>query len=154
LTIISAVTAGKPEYGIGLDLKYDTVSQKASTYAALWWFRKHSRLVLKHATEELEIKSLEVSYYHKINAFSHVGLRAVCDHKANTTSMEVGGDYLWDKNTLLKAKIDTCGNVGLAVARKLNENLKLTFATGVDSKAVTACALHDYKFGFRLDFNQ
>jgi len=153
-----SLTAGVPEYGVGLDGKYNTVTKKFSAYnLAAWWFRKHSRLVAKHvstSSNAIELGNLEVSYYHKISPKIHIGTRVVNNTKENTTGFEIGGDYKYDENTVLKGKIGTCGGVGMALTRQLNSNLKLTLATGLDSKAITTNNLKYLKFRFKLDYKQ
>lgn len=153
-----SVTTGKGDYGLGLDGKYNTQTQQLQAYnIAAWFFRKHSKLVVKHAgsgAESFENGNLEVSYYHKLSPKVHVASRVVNNLKANTTGFEIGGDYKYDDSTVLKAKIGSTGVVGLALIRQLNQNVKLTLASGVDSKAISANDLHDFKFGLRLDYNQ
>ncbi|CAG9320013.1 unnamed protein product [Blepharisma stoltei] len=158
LVVKGSLTLGTPAYGLGLDGKFSTQSQKLTAYnLAAWWFRKHSRLVVKHVgtnTEEIALGNLELSYYHKLSPKVHVATKVTNELKGKATNFEIGGDYKLDDKTLVKAKAGTCGSFALGLARQLSDNLKLTLSTGLDSKAITACDLHDFKFGFRFDYSQ
>ncbi|CAG9318809.1 unnamed protein product [Blepharisma stoltei] len=158
LVVKGSLTTGQAAYGLGLDGKFCTESQKLCAYnLAAWWFRKHSRLVVKHIgtnTDEITWGNLELSYYHKLSPKVHVGTRVINDIKGKSTDFEIGGDYKYDEKTVVKAKAGTCGGIALGLARQLSDNLKLTLSTALDSKAITACDLHDFKFGLRLDYSQ
>ncbi|CAG9324835.1 unnamed protein product [Blepharisma stoltei] len=150
------LTIGKPQYGVGLDGKFDLTSQKLSGYNfALWFFRKHSKVVLKHVgtnADELALGNVELSYYQKLSPLAHFGSKVTTKLAGGETSIEFGGDYKYDENTLLKGKLNTDGKLGLAMSRQLNKAMTFTVGSEIDTKEVAANRFHDYKLGFRLDF--
>jgi hypothetical protein len=153
----ASVTFGKPEYGVGLDGKFEFGLGRFTGYnVAGWWFRKHAKLVVKHVGTDKSnyaVGDCVMSYYQKLTPLTHLASLVKVNWPTKNTYIEVGGDYKYDDKTLLKAKTNSDGKVGLAFIHKLSSNLKVTLATEVDSKKVTSASVTDYAFGFRLDFN-
>ncbi|CAG9333757.1 unnamed protein product [Blepharisma stoltei] len=150
------LTLGKPQYGIGFDGKFDLVSQKLTGYnLALWFFRKHSKIVLKHIgtnAEELALGNIEFSFYQKLSPLAHFGSKIITKARGGETSIEFGGDYKYSDDTLLKAKLNTEGKLGLALSKQLSKSLRFSLGSEIDTKEIAANRFHDYKLGFRLDF--
>jgi len=157
LTLKGALTLGYPEYGLAVDTKFDLNSQKLTTYnAALYWFRKHRKIVVKHLSknpEILELGDVLVSYYQKLDSKTHIGSSVSFNAHNKTTSVEFGGDYKIDESTKLKGKVATNGIVSVAYQKQLSDSLGITVASQVDAKKVSSNSINDFKFGFRLDFN-
>ena len=151
------VTIGKPEYGVGFDGKLDVgTKQLAGLTTALWWFKKNSRLVFKHIGTNAELFALgnfELSYYQKISPLAHIGSKVSTNWKSKVTEIEVGGDYKFDRNTLIKGKINSEGNIGLSFARSLSSQLKATIATEINTDNLVRHSSKGYKLGVRFDFN-
>lgn len=156
MQVKATATMGKPEYGLGLDGKYDIDTQRLHGYnIATWWSQKYRKVVLKHEgvnKEEYALGNLLVSYYQRLNDKAHVGALVKSNWSSKETSLEVGGDYQYDPSTNLKGKIGSTGLVGLAVNRKLNDYWTLGAAVQVDVNSVTSNSINDYKLGFKLDF--
>ena len=148
------LTAGRPEYGVGLKAKADVanVSLTALT-AALWWIKGNSSLVVRHTGKGFQLGSLELSYYQELNPSTRLASRVNTDLKSAATHIEVGGDYKLDESTVAKAKINSGGNIGLAFSRELSKNLTATLATEIKTHSIVEHSDSDYKFGFRFDFN-
>ena len=151
------VTVGKPEFGAGLDVKLQLDTFKFSSYnTALWWFKDETRLVFKHIGKDvnrLAHGDFEVSYYQELSSTSHLGSKVITNWKSKATTIEVGGDYQYDANTLLKGKINSDGDIGLALSRKLSENLRASVATQLKSHSLLSHSGDSFKFGVRFDFS-
>lgn len=156
--IKGSFTAGKPEYGVGFEGKFDLASQRLTGYnMALWLTQKHQKLVFKHVgtnPNEYELGNLEVSYYQKVSPLAHFGSKVTANLTNGNTDIEFGGDYKYDDSTLLKGKLNTDGKLGLAFQRALSKTLSVTIASEVDTRSIAANKLYDNKVGIRFDFTQ
>lgn len=151
------VTFGKPEFGAGLDTKFQLDSKTFTSYnAAVWWVKKGSKLVLKHIgtnSETFALGNFEVSYFQKLNKDTHLGSKVVANCESKEMTLEVGGDYKYDANTIMKGKINSVGNIGLAFSRAINERLRATIATEVNSQSLISHSCDGYRLGVRFDFS-
>ena len=153
-TLAVRLTAGKPEYGVGLKAKADLANPSVTALAAaLWWIKGNSSLVVRHTGKGFQLGSLELSYYQELNPSTRLASRVNTDLKSAATHIEVGGDYKLDESTVAKAKINSGGNIGLAFSRELSKNLTATLATEIKTHSIVEHSDSDYKFGFRFDFN-
>jgi Eukaryotic porin len=150
------ITLGKPELGLGFNFKFDVGSRSLKEHnTAVWWFKDASRVVFKYIgkKELLVPERFELSYYQEISSLANLGSKVTTNWSTKATEIEVGGDYKYDESTLLKAKINSFGSIGLALSRTLNPSLKATIATEVNAQSLISHNIKDYKLGVRLDFN-
>jgi len=78
---------------------------------------------------------LGASYFHRINTDWQVGAEAVFE-TANTDAkpkLTFGTQYVWNPDTIVKAKFDTAGKLGLSLQQKWNRNAKITIASTIDT---------------------
>jgi len=78
---------------------------------------------------------LGASYFHRVNADWQVGAEAVFE-TANTDAkpkLTFGTQYIWNPETIVKAKFDTAGKLGLSLQQKWNKNAKITIASTIDT---------------------
>ena len=71
-----------------------------------------------------------------------------------STSIQIGADYQFDEDTLLKGKIDSCGKIGIALWPRLSEKVDITLGSSVDTKEANTNKVNDYSFGFTINFTQ
>jgi len=78
---------------------------------------------------------LGASYFHRINTDWHVGAEAVFE-TANADAkprLTIGTQYALNPDSILKAKFDTAGRLGLSLQQKWNRNAKITIASTIDT---------------------
>jgi len=78
---------------------------------------------------------LGASYFHRINPDWQVGAEAVFE-TANTDAkpkLTFGTQYALNPDSILKAKFDTAGRLGLSLQQKWNRNAKITIASTIDT---------------------
>jgi len=96
---------------------------------------------------------LGASYFHKINKDWQVGSEAVFE-TANTDikpKLTFATQYQLQNDTILKAKFDTFGKLGLSYQQKYNRNAKLTISTTLDTNNLGG--KNSSAFGFSLSLN-
>jgi len=80
---------------------------------------------------------LGASYFHKINQDWQVGAEAIFDTAATDASakpkLTFGTQYVLNPDSILKAKFDTAGKLGLSLQQKWNRNAKVTIASTIDT---------------------
>jgi len=78
---------------------------------------------------------LGATYFHRINSDWQVGAEAVFE-TANTDAkpkLTFGTQYALHPDSILKAKFDTAGKLGLSLQQKFNRNAKITIASTIDT---------------------
>jgi Eukaryotic porin len=155
LIINFSLTAGMPEYGLGLDWKFALTSQKYTEYSiATWWFKKNSRLIAKYTGTELSNSTLELSYYLKINPSLRAASLVTTNWANKATSIRIGADYKFDEITKFKGNIDSNGKIQISMQRKLTDQLDIILGSRLDTKEITSNAINEYSFGFIINFNK
>jgi hypothetical protein len=84
---------------------------------------------------EEDKNELGVTYFHKVNADWQVGAEATFDtanHDAKP-KLTFGTQYRFHNDSLLKAKFDTAGKLGLSLQQQYNKNFKLGLSSTVDT---------------------
>ena len=148
------LTGGKPEYGVGLDCKYEFSTKSLQHFiVAGWWTESNRTLALKLMLNSLNTTKVNISYYQELNPNARLASFVSTNLSNAVTKIKVGGDYKLDQDTVIKAKINSTGNVGLAFSRKLSSTLSATLATEINTKSLVSHADNDYRLGFRVDFN-
>ena len=102
--------------------------------------------------EKISIGNLEVSYYQKVDDSTNVGSKIVTSLVGKDTKIEVGGDYQLDKDSLVKAKVDSDGNIGLAYSRVVSEELRASVAAEIKAQSLLSQGCDNTKFGVRFDY--
>lgn len=68
-----------------------------------------------------------------------------------TPKFTVGLEYAIDSNNTVKGKIDTNGTVGASFITKLNEHVKLAFATSLNTDNLSAASKSSYGFSITIE---
>jgi len=99
---------------------------------------------------------LGASYYHKVRARDNtqlsIGAEAVYEHRESNTKphLLVGTEYQWEKDTTLKAKIDTAGLLGLSYKQKFSDRTSLTLSSTIDTENLGAKNIASFGFSLNL----
>jgi len=123
--------------------------------------------VLSYASSEFDITAfgkiqnqgdedhneLGASYFHRITPEWHVGSEVVFE-TANADAkpkLTFATQYQLQSDTVLKAKFDTAGKLGLSYQQKYNRNAKLTLSSTIDTNSLGG--KNGSTFGFSLSLN-
>jgi len=94
-------------------------------------------------------KTFVLGYFHNVNASTSVGASSTWGFGDKALLIQFGGSYKADKDTTLKARVDSSGRVGLGFSQKIRPDTKATFGLLVDSRNLDQNA---HKLGFALSF--
>jgi hypothetical protein len=96
------------------------------------------------------IDCLSLSHYHKVNTDIIFGTKYEYDLEKNATTMTLGGQYSYDKQTTFHSKIDTTGQLSTIVERVFaNPEWRLSLSA---SHNVTTRDASSRSFGIGLTF--
>ena len=98
------------------------------------------------AEKKSEKTTVTASYFHTVNSDLQVAAEAKIDDKATALSLVTA--LKLDKDTSVKARLETSGTLGLAYSQKLNDYAKLTIGTSLD---VANGGAHKYNFNLALN---
>lgn len=157
LSLNGSLTAGKPEYGIGLNGTFDLKSHRFTNYIfSLWWFKNSRRIVVKQLNSgkstDLPIDELQFSYYEKLTCYTKLGALMKYLVHSRSAHIEFGGSMIIDDHTSLKAKINSEMLAAFSISKNMSDTLKLTLSGQVDGKKASTSGLNDFRLGVRLDF--
>jgi len=98
------------------------------------------RAFAKMNTREEDDKNiLGASYYHKVlprdGKQLAVGAEVTYEHRDRDSKPELafGAEYQWERDTVLKGKIDTAGSLGFSYKQKFSDRTSLTISSTVDT---------------------
>jgi len=103
---------------------------------------------------EKDMNEVGVSYFHKVNNDFSVGSEVAIDPSKALESkpkLVLSSQFNLERDTALKAKFDTSGQLGLSFNQKLNNNAKVTLGTTIDTNNLSSKT--SSKFGFTLALN-
>mmetsp|Transcript_21922 Transcript_21922/g.39990 ORF Transcript_21922/g.39990 Transcript_21922/m.39990 type:complete len:291 (-) Transcript_21922:956-1828(-) len=148
-TIKANFTAGKPEFGLGLEGKFETQTQKLSEYTfALWSSNAQRHVVFKHTGTSgiaFSLHNLSLSYFSELSKVAQFGASLNFDNKTSEGNIEFGGSYKQSDDVILRAKANSAGLVGLAFTKTFNQHLDFTLGTQLNLNETSK-----YQFGFKV----
>jgi len=103
---------------------------------------------------EKDVNEVGVSYFHKVNNDFSVGSEVAIDPSKALESkpkLVLSSQFNLERDTALKAKFDTSGQLGLSFNQKLNNYAKVTLGTTIDTNNLSSKT--SSKFGFTLSLN-
>jgi len=103
---------------------------------------------------EKDTNEVGVSYFHKVNQDFAVGSEIAIDpSKAleNKPKLVLATHYLLNRDTAVKGKFDTSGQLGLSFSQKLNNNAKIVLASTINTNNLSS--KESSKFGFTLSLS-
>jgi len=103
---------------------------------------------------EKDVNEVGVSYFHKVNNDFSVGSEVAIDpSKAleNKPKLILASQYLLERDTAVKGKFDTSGQLGLSFSQKLSDHARVVLGTTIDTNNLSS--KNSSKFGFTLSLN-
>lgn len=145
---------GKSEIGAGLELTYDLGPVRLTQYNAAFWFNKNNwRGVLKHESSnprEYELGNLVGSLYLRSIYKCSVGVRGLVNLSNATRSLSLAAENRLDQNNLIKARLNSEGNLALALRSRVSKLVQLTAA--MEFKPLDKQS--EVNYGLRIKLNQ
>ncbi|GLT35394.1 hypothetical protein SLA2020_098510 [Shorea laevis] len=80
--------------------------------------------------------SLSASYYHIVSPLTAVGAEVTHSFSTNEKTLTFGTQHSWDPLTVLKAKVNNCGNASALVQHEWRPKSFLTVSGEVDTKDI------------------
>lgn len=130
----------------GYQVGYNTSSAKLSAnnisagYAGQD-FTVHGRLT--------DISDCVTSVYHKVSDKTEVGITTAYNLQTSNVSLGLVGKYTLDDDSLVKAKVNNLGQIGMAYTQELRKGVKLNLSTLVEGRNINAGG---HKLGASLSF--
>jgi len=151
-------TVGADSFTVGADAEYlvgsdsnqlKTINSKASYASNEFDFGAFCRI-----NNEKDINEVGLSYFHRVNGDFFVGAEVAIDpSKAleNKPKLVLASQYTLEKDSVVKGKFDTNGQLGLSFTQKLNNNARIVLGSTVDTSNLSSKSAS--KFGFTLALN-
>lgn len=148
------VVFGRNNAGGGFDVLFDPSQKRLTTYnAAFWYFKDNYRTVIKHESLDKNAYSLGnliATFYSSKRQNILLGGSVKYNHSEKNLFLELAGQKKLDDKTLVKAKLNQCGYLWLALRSKVSE--KVTVVTG--AKLNMFIKTSPFEYGIRIKFNQ
>jgi voltage-dependent anion channel protein 2 len=129
----------------GVDTAFSTSKMALSKYAASCEFVQPDFIVM--SKWESKDKKLSCSYFHKVSPDMQLGIAVAKPLPKPDVTVELGTAYKLDKDTTVKVKVNSDGNLFASFQQKLNAITKMTLAAQVDCNNF---ADNKHKFGMGL----
>ena len=101
----------------------------------------------------MKLGDLVASYHRVISDKTQVGGKITTNCVTKNTVLEFGGAYRPIEEQEVRAKFDSDGKLGLSFRHELAKGIRLTIASLLDVKKVTASSITECSFGARIDFD-
>ncbi|ODQ52958.1 hypothetical protein SAICODRAFT_92648 [Saitoella complicata NRRL Y-17804] len=151
-TFEADAVVGHDGFLAGAQVGYDVQSGRITRYAAGAGYSAVDYTVGVQALNNLSI--FQASYYHKVNAFVEAGGRATWAAKepSSAVSLEVGGKYVLDPFTSVKAKINNSGIAGLSYTQIIRPGVTVGLGASIDTQRLTEAG-QAHKLGLSVTFS-
>eukprot|EP01118_Nematostelium_gracile_P007234 TRINITY_DN2343_c0_g1_i1.p1 TRINITY_DN2343_c0_g1~~TRINITY_DN2343_c0_g1_i1.p1 ORF type:complete len:298 (-),score=110.06 TRINITY_DN2343_c0_g1_i1:72-965(-) len=138
------------EYFFGGDSELKDLSTVLSYTSSDFDLTAFGKIYSQNDEEKNEVGA---TYFHKINRDWQVGAEAVFETANPDTKpkLTLATQYQLQNDTILKAKFDTFGKLGLSYQQKYNKNAKITISSTLDTNNLGA--KNSSTFGFSLSLN-
>ena len=140
-TVYSALTCG-------LDCAYSAAKGTLSKYSAVCSLVQPEYIFTARCDDKGGKKTLGCSYYHKVSGDMQLGVSLAKPLAKSDVAIEFGCAYKLDKDTTVKAKVDSEGILCTSYKLKVNPMTSMTLAACVDTVNLSD---NKHKFGLQLN---
>ena len=140
-TVFGALTCG-------LDCGYSTAKGSLGKYAAACQFVQPDFTVGAKCEDKGGKKTLSCSYFHKVSGDMQLGVAIAKPLAKADVAIEFGTAYKLDKDTTVKAKVDSEGILCCSYKQKISSLTTMTLAAQVDTVNLSD---NKHKFGLQLN---
>jgi voltage-dependent anion channel protein 2 len=133
---------------MGLDGAYSVKKGAISKYAAACQYVQPEFTVSAKMEDKGGKKTVSCSYFHKVSGDMQLGVNIAKPLAKNDVKIEFGTAYKLDKDTTVKAKVDSDGTLCTSYKQKISSLTTMTLAAEVDTVNL---ADNKHKFGLQLN---
>jgi len=147
---IASATGTFQKFTVGAECGYNTSTSALSKYAAACQFVQPDFTVSAKLSEAMAKpgKSFSGAYHHKVSGDMQVGAELSKAANKSEVDLAFGCSYKLDKDTTVKGKVDTDGQLLASFKQKLSPLTLLTLAAQIDTVNLTD---GKHKFGMLLN---
>jgi len=131
----------------GSQLGFDTTKSRLTTSNFAFGYTNDD-VVLHSNVNDGQV--FGASAFHKVRSDLHAGVSINWNSTNNATQFGIGGIFIVDKDTSLRAKINNQGSLGLGLTHRLREGIDLTLCANIDAKNFNQGG-HKLGFGLNLE---
>jgi voltage-dependent anion channel protein 2 len=132
---------------MGVDCSYDTGKGALGSYAAACQFVQPEFTISTKMADKGVKKTLSCAYFHKVSSDMQLGVQ-ITKPMAKDVAIEFGTAYKLDKDTTVKAKVDSEGILCTSYKQKISPLTTMTLAAQVDTVNLGD---NKHKFGLALN---
>ncbi|XP_009360705.2 mitochondrial outer membrane protein porin 2 [Pyrus x bretschneideri] len=131
-----SATIGTPAIAFGAEASFLTGSRVFSKYNAGVSFTQHDSTASVILADKGD--SLRASYLHQLSRLNGGAVVGEVNRKfsTNENTLTVGGSYVVDSETVVKARLNNHGNLGALLQHQLTPKSSLTLSAAFDTKAL------------------
>jgi len=133
-------------YG-GFQLGYDTNTAKLVNNNVAVGYQGQDFTVHASVANLADCKS---TVYHKVNDDTQVGLSSTYNVQTNNVALGLVGQYEMNDHSLLKAKVNNQGQIGMSYTKSLRSGVKLNLSGLIEGRNINAGG---HKLGLSLEFD-
>ena len=133
---------------MGVDTSYSTAKGALGAYALACQFVQPEFTVGAKCADKGGKKTLSCSYYHKVSGDMQLGVNITKPLAKPDVAIEFGTAYKLDKDTAVKAKVDSEGILCCSYKQKISGLTTMTLAAQVDTVNLSD---NKHKFGLQLN---
>lgn len=154
-TFTADTVFGRDGFLFGTQAAYNVTEGKVTRYAAALGYSAPEYAVTLHGLNNLN--TFAASYYHRVSPDVEAGAKAIFDPKVNPSgvTLEVGTKAYLDSAAFVKAKINSCGILGLGYTQTLRPGVKVSCGLTLDTQRLNQIAPTSpaHKAGISLTFD-
>lgn len=152
--LTTTLTIGKQNIGLGFESSLNCVSHFIEKpIFGVWMNNSQVNLVAKYKLGSFDKGVLSIFYYQQLANRVKLFFNTVTDCKKYSSKVVIGGIYQPDDLTTIKGKYESSGVIAISFSRYLNQYLKATAATQVNTLSLISQSNSQNKVGFRFDFD-
>ena len=135
-------------FALGIDCAYSTSKGKLTKYAAATQFVQPEFTIMAKCADSGGAKTMTCSYFHKVSGDMQLGVEIAKPLAKPDVAIQFGTAYKLDKDTTVKAKVDSEGILCTSYKQKISALTTMTLAAQVDTVNL---ADNKHKFGLQLN---
>jgi voltage-dependent anion channel protein 2 len=146
--LLASCSSVYQSFNFGLDGAYSTKKGSLSKYAAACQFVQPEFTISAKMDDKGGSKTLGCAYFHKVSGDMQLGVAIAKPLSKPDVAIEFGTAYKLDKDTTVKAKVDSEGILCTSYKQKISALTTMTLAAQVDTVNLGD---NKHKFGLQLN---
>jgi voltage-dependent anion channel protein 2 len=147
-TLLASCSTVYSTFAFGLDGSYSVAKGSLGKYACAMQFVQPDFTIASKMEDKSGSKTLKCSYFHKVSGDMQLGVSIEKPLAKPDMTIEFGTAYKLDKDTTVKAKVDSDGILCASYKQKISPLTTMTLAAQVDTVQLSDSK---HKFGLQLN---